>query len=78
VVRGDDLETGPKIGPAIVDVDLVGAGGAYTASTTSAGPSAPVVQVNNLMVSVKPARRTMEVGKLTIRLAMESAHTPST
>jgi hypothetical protein len=43
VVREDDPKTGPEIKSAIVDVDSVGAGGAYIASMTSAGPSAPVV-----------------------------------
>jgi hypothetical protein len=43
VVRGSDPETGPEIESAVVDVDLVGVGGACTASMTSVGPSAPVV-----------------------------------
>jgi hypothetical protein len=43
VVRGDDHEIGPNIESTIVDVDSVGIGGAYTASMTLAGPSAPVV-----------------------------------
>jgi hypothetical protein len=37
-----------------------------------------VVQVNVPIVNVRPAERSMEVGKLTIWLAMESARTPST
>jgi hypothetical protein len=64
VVGGDDPETSPEIESAIVDVDLVGAGGACIASMTSAGPSAPVVQVNIPIVNVRPARRTMEVDYL--------------
>jgi hypothetical protein len=76
VVGGDDPETGPEIRSAVVDVDLVGAGGACTASMTSAGPSALVAQVNVPIVNVKSAGRTMEAWKLTIRLAMESARTP--
>jgi hypothetical protein len=36
-------ESGPETESAIVDVDSVGAGGACTASMTSAGPSAPMV-----------------------------------
>jgi hypothetical protein len=71
-------ETGPEIGSAIVDVDSVGAGGACTASTTSAGPSALVVQVNVPIVNVNPAGRTMEARKLPIWLAIESAHTSPT
>jgi hypothetical protein len=78
VVGGGNPETGPEIESAIVDVDLVGAGGACTTSMASAGPSAPVVQVNVPIVNVGPARRTMEAGKLTIWLAIESARTPHT
>jgi hypothetical protein len=74
--RGD-LESGPEIESAVVDVDSVGVG-ACTASMASVGPSAPMVQVNILIVNVNPTRRTMEVGKLTIWLAIESAHTPPT
>jgi hypothetical protein len=66
VVRGDDLETSPEIESAIVDVDSVGTGGACIASMTSAGPSAPVAQVNILIMNVRPAGRTMEAGKLII------------
>jgi hypothetical protein len=39
VVGEDDPESSPGIKSADVDVDPIGAGGAYTASTTSAGPS---------------------------------------
>jgi hypothetical protein len=66
MVGGGDPETGPEIESVVVDVDSIGAGGAYTASTTSAGPSAPVVQVNVPIMNVSPAERTMEAGKLTI------------
>jgi hypothetical protein len=72
VVRGSDPETES----AVVDVDLVGTGGVYTASMTSAGPSALVVQVNILIVNIRPTERTMEVGKLTIWLSIESTRTP--
>jgi hypothetical protein len=75
VVRGDDHETGPEVESAIIDVDSVGAGGSCTASMTSARSSASVVQVNVQIVNVRFAGRTMEAGKLTIWLAMESAHT---
>jgi hypothetical protein len=78
VVGGSDPESGPKIESAVVDVDSVGAGGACTASTTSAGPSAAVVQVNVPIVNISPARRTMEAGKMTIWLTIESARTPPT
>jgi hypothetical protein len=37
-----------------------------------------VVQVNVPIVNVRPAERSMEVGKLTIWLAMQSAHTTPT
>jgi hypothetical protein len=37
-----------------------------------------VVQVNVPMVNVRPIGRTMEAGKLTVWLAMESACTPPT
>jgi hypothetical protein len=37
-----------------------------------------VVQVNIPIVNVSPAGRTMEAGKLTIWLAIESARTPPT
>jgi hypothetical protein len=77
VVRGGDPESGPETKSAVVDVDSVGAG-ACTASMASAEPSAPVVQVNVPIVNVSPAGRTMEAGKLTIWLAIESAHTPPT
>jgi hypothetical protein len=43
---------------------------------TSAGPSVPVVQVNIPIMNIKPVGRTMEAGKLTIWLAIESACTP--
>jgi hypothetical protein len=75
--RGDP-ESGPKIESAIVDVDSVGVGGACIASMASVGPSAPVVQVNIPIMNVNPTKRTMEVGKLTIWLAIESARTPPT
>jgi hypothetical protein len=78
VVGGGDPKTGPEIESAVIEVDSVGAGGAFTASTTSAGPSAPVVEVNVLIVNVSPAGRTMEAGKLTIWLVIESARTPPT
>jgi hypothetical protein len=78
VLGEDDPETGLEIESAIVDVDSIGAGGACTASTTLAGPSTPVVEVNVLIVNVRPARRAIEAGKLTIWLAMESARTPPT
>jgi hypothetical protein len=78
VVRGGNPETGPEIEFAIVDVDSVRIGGACTTSTASAGPSEPVVQVNVLIVNVCPTGRTMEAGKLTIWLAIESARTPPT
>jgi hypothetical protein len=55
VVGGGDPETGPEIESAIVGVDSVGVGGAYTASMTSTGPSAPVVQVNVTIMNVRPA-----------------------
>jgi hypothetical protein len=66
VVGGGDPEIGLEIESAIIDVDSVGAVEACTASMTSAGPSAPVVQVNVPIVNVSPAGRTMEAGKLTI------------
>jgi hypothetical protein len=66
MVEGGDPESGPEIESAIVDVDSVGAVGACTTSMTSAGPLALVVQVNVPIVNISPARRTMEVGKLTI------------
>jgi hypothetical protein len=44
----------------------------------SAGLSASVVQVNVLIVNISPAGRTMEAGKLTIWIAIESARTPPT
>jgi hypothetical protein len=75
VVEEDDPKTSPEIESTVVDVDSVGAGGAHTASTTSVGSSAPVVQVNVLIVNVRPTGRTMEAGKLTIWLAIESART---
>jgi hypothetical protein len=78
VVGEDDPESSPGIESTDVDVDPVGAGGACTASMTSVGPSTPVVQVNVSIVNVRPTGRTMEAGKLTIWLAMESARTPST
>jgi hypothetical protein len=78
MVGEDDPETGPEIESAVVDVDPVSVGGACTASTTLAGPSAPVVQVNVPIVNVKPAGRAMEAGKLTIWPAMESVRTPPT
>jgi hypothetical protein len=78
VVREDDPKIGLEIESAIIDVDPVAAGGAYTASMTSAGPSTPVVQVNVPIVNVRPAERAMEARKLTIWLAMESARTPPT
>jgi hypothetical protein len=78
VVGGGNPNIGPKIESTVVDVDSVGAGGACTASTTLAGLSALVVQVNVPIVNVRPAERTMEAGKLTIWLAIESAHTPPT
>jgi hypothetical protein len=37
-----------------------------------------VVQVNVLIMNVRPARRAMEARKLTIWLAMESTCTPPT
>jgi hypothetical protein len=37
-----------------------------------------VVQVNVPIMNVRPAERTMEAGKLTSWLAMESARTPPT
>jgi hypothetical protein len=76
MVGGGDPETGPEIESTIVDVDSVGAGGACTTSTTSAGPSTSVVHVNVPIVNVSPTRRTMEAGKLTIWLTIESACTP--
>jgi hypothetical protein len=66
MVGGGDPETSPGIESAIVDIDSVGAGGACTASMASAGPLAPVVQVNILIVNINPIGRTMEAGKLTI------------
>jgi hypothetical protein len=78
VVEEDDPESSPGIKSADVDVDSVGAGGACTASMTSAGPSTPVVQVNVPIVNVRPTERTMEAGKLTIWLTMESTCTPPT
>jgi hypothetical protein len=78
VVEGDDPKTSPEIESIVVDVDLVGAGGACTASTTSLGPSMPVVQVNVLIINIRPAGRTMEARKLTIWFTMESARTPPT
>jgi hypothetical protein len=78
VVGGGDPKTGPEIGSVVVDVDSVGAGGACTVSMTSARLSAPVVQVNVLIVNVSPAGRTMKAGKLTIWLAIDSARTPPT
>jgi hypothetical protein len=78
VVGGGDSDTGPEIESAVVDVDSVGAGGACTASTASAGASAPVVRVNVPIVNVSPAGRTMEARKLTIWFARESARTPPT
>jgi hypothetical protein len=66
VVGGGDPESGPEIKSVVVDVDSVGAEGAYTASTASAGLLAPVVQVNVPIVNVSPIGRTMEAGKLTI------------
>jgi hypothetical protein len=76
VVGEDDLETGPEIESTVVDVDLVGVGGACTTSMTSVGPLALVVQVNFPIVNVRPAGRTVEGGKLTIWLTLESASTP--
>jgi hypothetical protein len=78
VVGEDDPESSPGIESTDVDVDAVSAAGACTASTTSAGPSTPVVQVNVPIVNVRPTGRTMEAGKLTIWLAMEFARTPPT
>jgi hypothetical protein len=78
VVGGGDPKTGPEIESIIVDVDLVGVGGACIASMSSAGPSVPVVQVNISILNVRPAGRSMEAGKLTIWLTMESARTPPT
>jgi hypothetical protein len=66
VVGGGDLETVPETESAVVNVDSVGAGGACTTSTTSMGPSAPMVLVNVPIVNVSSAGRTMEAGKLTI------------
>jgi hypothetical protein len=57
VVREDDPESNPEIESADVDVDPIDAGGACTASMTSVGPSTPVVQVNVLIVNVRPAGR---------------------
>jgi hypothetical protein len=54
VVGGNDPESGPEIESAVVDVDSVGARGACTASTTSVGPSAPVVLVNIPIVNAVP------------------------
>jgi hypothetical protein len=59
VVGGGDPKTGLEIESVVVDVDSVSAGGACTASMTSVGPSAPVVQVNILIVNVSPTKRTM-------------------
>jgi hypothetical protein len=78
VVGEGDPETGPEIESIIIDVDSVSARGACTASTASAGPSALVVQVNVPIVNVSPVERTMEAGKLTIWLAIESVRTPPT
>jgi hypothetical protein len=75
VFGGGNPETGLEIESTIVDVDSVGAGGTCTASMASAGPSASVVQVNVPIVNVSPAGRTMEEGKLTIWLAIESTCT---
>jgi hypothetical protein len=62
VVEDDDPKIGPEIGSAVVDVDSIGTGGACTTSMTSVRPSAPVVQVNVLIVNVKPTKRAMEAG----------------
>jgi hypothetical protein len=78
VVRGGNPETGPKIGSAVIDVDSVGVEGVCTASMTSTGLLAPVVQVNIPIMNVSLVGRTMEAGKLTIWLAIESAETPPT
>jgi hypothetical protein len=78
VVGGGDPETSPEIKSVVIDVNSVGAGGACTVSTASAGPSASVVQVNVPIVNVSPTERTMEAGKLTIWFAIESARTPPT
>jgi hypothetical protein len=56
VVGGSDPESGPEIASVVVDVDSVGAGGACTASMTSAGPLVSVVQVNIPIMNVSPAR----------------------
>jgi hypothetical protein len=76
VVGEDNPETGLEIESAIVDVDSVSARGACISSTTSAGLSTPVVQVNVPIVNVRPAERTMEAGKLTSWLARESTRHP--
>jgi hypothetical protein len=78
VVGGGDPEIGPEIESAVVDVDSVCARGACTTSMASTGSLALVVQVNIPIVNVSPAGRTMEAGKLTIWLAIESARTPPT
>jgi hypothetical protein len=78
VVEGGDPETGPEIKSVVIDVYLVGAKGAYTAYTTLVGPSAPMVQVNVLIMNISPTGRTMEARKLTIWLAIESTRTPPT
>jgi hypothetical protein len=75
VVGEDDPGSSLGIESTDVDIDPVGAGGACTASMTSARTSTPVVRVNVPMVNIRPAGRTMEAGKLTIWLAMESART---
>jgi hypothetical protein len=57
VVRGGDPKTSPKIKSAVVDVDSIGIGGAYTASMTSAGPLVPVVQGERLDRERQPHRK---------------------
>jgi hypothetical protein len=76
VVEGGDPETGLKIESAVVNVDLVGTGGACTAFMALVGSSASVVQVKIPIMNVSFTERTMEAGKLTIWLAREFARTP--
>jgi hypothetical protein len=66
------------VGSVGVDVDPVEVGGPCTTSTIPTAWSTPVVQVQVPTMNVRPAASSMEVGKMTIWLAMGFAITPPT
>ena len=77
-----DLLTQPRgvgIGDIVVDVGMIGVGWSCTASMISPLPSGPMIQVMDPTVKIWPGEeKAMELGKVTIWLAIESTSTPPT